>query len=203
MNKTNHIDIQLIFEKIKIIFEKEIKTFKIFFYNFIINLLPDSLIFSRIRSSLCRFLGLKCARKVTIRKGIFYGNIKNIQIGYMSQISREVFLDASDKITIGQYVGIGYRTIIITSLHSGKDPDYRSKDLITKPVNIENGAWIGAGVVIGPGVTIGTGCIISAGSVVMNSVSPNTMVAGNPARRIKNLQEKAEDVEPSHHNLQD
>lgn len=45
--------------------------------------------------------------------------------------------------------------------------------------------WIGEGTIILEGVTIGTGAIIGAGSVVPKDVEPWTVVAGNPARKIK------------------
>jgi acetyltransferase-like isoleucine patch superfamily enzyme len=52
-----------------------------------------------------------------------------------------------------------------------------------KPVTIGDNVWIGQRGIIYPGVTIGEGAVVSAGSVVMNDVLPNTIVAGNPARR--------------------
>lgn len=70
---------------------------------------------------------------------------------------------------------------IITSGHPGVI------DLDEKPVRIEDDAWIGAGAIILRGVTIGRGAVVAAGSVVTRSVSPHTVVAGNPARPIKTI----------------
>lgn len=55
------------------------------------------------------------------------------------------------------------------------------------PVRIEDGCWIGGGVVILPGVTIGRGSVIGAGSVVTKDVPPNCVAAGNPCRVIKTI----------------
>jgi acetyltransferase-like isoleucine patch superfamily enzyme len=52
-----------------------------------------------------------------------------------------------------------------------------------KPVTICDNVWIGVKAIVYPGVTIGEGAVVAAGSVVMNDVAPNTIVAGNPARR--------------------
>ncbi len=59
----------------------------------------------------------------------------------------------------------------------------------SKAIKISHGAWIGAKVIILKGVTIGEKAIVGAGSVVTRDVSPGTIVAGNPARFIKNVPE--------------
>jgi acetyltransferase-like isoleucine patch superfamily enzyme len=58
---------------------------------------------------------------------------------------------------------------------------------ISKPILISKGAWIGAKSVILKGVTIGEGAIVGAGSVVSKDVPPYTIVAGNPAKIIREL----------------
>lgn len=55
-----------------------------------------------------------------------------------------------------------------------------------EPVIIEDNVWIGSRVTILPGVTIGTGCIIGASAVVTKSMPPFSVVAGNPAKVVKN-----------------
>ncbi len=57
----------------------------------------------------------------------------------------------------------------------------------SKAVTIERGAWVGANSVLLPGVVIGGNAVVGAGSVVTKSVAPRTVVAGNPARCVKNL----------------
>lgn len=54
------------------------------------------------------------------------------------------------------------------------------------PVYIDDDVWIGARVIILPGITIGKGSILGAGSVVTKDVPPFSIVAGNPARIIRN-----------------
>ena len=54
-----------------------------------------------------------------------------------------------------------------------------------KKVIIKDDVWIGSNVIILPGVTIESGAIIGAGSVVTKDVLKNTIVAGNPAKVIK------------------
>lgn len=54
-------------------------------------------------------------------------------------------------------------------------------------VKICNDCWIGAGAIILNGVTIGEGAVVGAGAVVTKNVEPYTIIAGNPARKIKDV----------------
>jgi acetyltransferase-like isoleucine patch superfamily enzyme len=55
------------------------------------------------------------------------------------------------------------------------------------PVRIEENVWLGDSAIVCKGVTIGANSVVGAGSVVVNSVPPNAVVAGNPARVVKSL----------------
>ena len=55
------------------------------------------------------------------------------------------------------------------------------------PVQIGDKAWVGFGCIVLPGVTIGEGAVVGAGSVVTRDVAPWTVVAGNPARPIREI----------------
>jgi len=58
------------------------------------------------------------------------------------------------------------------------------------PVLIQRGAWVGFNAIILKGVTIGEGSIVGAGSVVTKDVKPQTIVAGNPAKLIRTLDDE-------------
>ena len=57
-----------------------------------------------------------------------------------------------------------------------------------KAVTIKKGAWIGARVILLPGVTVGEGAVVASGAVVTKDVAPRTIVGGNPAKFIKNVE---------------
>jgi acetyltransferase-like isoleucine patch superfamily enzyme len=67
-------------------------------------------------------------------------------------------------------------------------------------VYIKKGAWIGAGAILLPGVTIGEYSLVAAGAVVTKDVLPYTMVAGVPAKVIKELKEEL-DEQKEYHNI--
>ncbi len=169
--------------------KEELKGRAIVVQNMLANALPDTRFINRVvRPCIVRCLGGQCGKAVMLRKGSFYGNVKNIKIGDRTGVNREVFFDAYDKITIGSHVGIGFRVIFNTSTHEMGPSEARVGDLIGSPIVVEDGVWIGAGAYIGPGVTLGRGCIVSAGAVVSRSVEPNVVVAGSPARVIQRLE---------------
>lgn len=57
----------------------------------------------------------------------------------------------------------------------------------SRPIKVCNGAWIGASSIILNGVTIGQNAVVGAGSIVTKDVEPYTVVAGNPAHKIKDI----------------
>ena len=91
------------------------------------------------------------------------------------------------EISFGDNVLIAPKVIIW-----GRDHGFKKDQLINKqaynrkPIKIGNDVWIGACAIVLKGVTIGDGAIIAAGSVVTKDVEPYTIVAGNPAKVIRN-----------------
>jgi maltose O-acetyltransferase len=96
-----------------------------------------------------------------------------------------VVLDSA-KVTIGSNVMFGPCVQIYTSNHP-QDSIERRLTGNAQPITIGNDCWIGGNSIILPGVSIGSNCIIGAGSVVTKDVLDNTLAAGNPAKKIKNL----------------
>ena len=111
-------------------------------------------------------------------------------------LEKNVFINSGCKFQDqgGVYIGenslIGHNVILATLNHE-MDPYHRA-DLHPKPIHIGKRVWIGSGSILLPGVTIGDNSIVGAGSVVTKDVPPNVIVAGNPAKFIKNIDKKAE-----------
>lgn len=96
-------------------------------------------------------------------------------------------LDEAD-VVIGDNVFIGPNTSLCTVIHSLKPEERNNGIMCSHPIFIGNNVWIAANVVILPGVSVGEGAVVGAGSVVTKDVAPFTLVAGNPARVIKNIE---------------
>ena len=91
------------------------------------------------------------------------------------------------EVRFGDNCFIGPNVSIYTACHP-LDQERRNKALEwAEPVIIGDNVWIGGSVTIVPGVRIGNNVVIGAGSVVTKSFPDNVVIAGNPARIIKNL----------------
>lgn len=102
-------------------------------------------------------------------------------------------------VRIGNEVNIAQGIVISGLNHNYEDPAVPiiSQGVSTSPILIEDDVWIGANAVILAGVTIGRHSVVAAGSIVTRSVPPFTIVAGNPARIVKQYDEtKKEWIKP-------
>ena len=109
-----------------------------------------------------------------------------ISLGKHVRLNRGTTIFAYSEITIGDYSLIGEFVTIRDANHSIKRGEYiKTQGHDSKPVKIGNDVWIGRGVCILPGVTIGDGCIVGANSVVTKSFEPNMILAGIPAKVLK------------------
>ncbi len=92
-------------------------------------------------------------------------------------------------VEIGSHVNLA-QGITVTALNHNFDDTQKLIDeqgVSTIPVTIEDDVWIGANAVILPGVTIGNHCVVAAGAVVTKDVPPHSLVAGVPAKVIKQI----------------
>ena len=108
-----------------------------------------------------------------------------VTVGKNIYINHACTMLALGTITIEDDVLIGPKTNLITEGHP-IDPNNR-KAMEVKPIVIKKNAWLGAAVTILPGVTVGENSIVAAGAVVNKDVPPNTIVAGVPAKVIRNI----------------
>ena len=114
----------------------------------------------------------------------FYSEFgKNLTFGKDVFINIGCRFQDTGGITIGDGSLLGHGCTITTLDHS-QDPERRA-DMLPAPVVIGRKVWFGANVTVVPGVTIGDGAVVGAGAVVTKDVPANTIVAGVPARVIR------------------
>jgi len=112
---------------------------------------------------------------------------KNIYIGNNFTGNFNLTMLDVREIHIGNNVMIGPCTLITTVGHPLSAEGRRKHLAFAKPVNIGNDVWLGGNVTILPGVKIGNNVVVAAGAVVTKDVPDNCVVAGVPAKKIKDL----------------
>jgi acetyltransferase-like isoleucine patch superfamily enzyme len=118
----------------------------------------------------------------TIGRGVnlSIGSGARLAIGNKSYVNDGSRISAQNSIKIGQNCAISFGvTIIDDDGHGIGLPPYSA------PIIIEDEVWIGCNVTILKGVTIGKGSIVAAGAVVTKSCPPHSLLAGVPAKIIK------------------
>jgi acetyltransferase-like isoleucine patch superfamily enzyme len=92
-------------------------------------------------------------------------------------------------VKIGNHVNLAQGITVTALNHNFDDTEKRidEQGVSTNPVTIEDDVWIGANAVILPGVTIGNHCVVAAGAVVTKDVPPHSLMAGVPAKVIKQI----------------
>ncbi|HYX37547.1 MAG TPA: acyltransferase [Oligoflexus sp.] len=112
-----------------------------------------------------------------------------MRIGADCMINNGCVFNASGSIQIGDRCRFGYGVLIFDSDLHEENPQLRHIRPEPAPVTIEDDVWIGSRAIILAGIRIGQGSIVGAGSIVTRDVPPNTVVAGNPARILREVEQ--------------
>lgn len=131
-------------------------------------------------------LGKPLDESTTVLPPLYIDYGKPVNIGKGCFIQQCCTFFGRGGITIGNEVFIGPKVNLITINHD-VNPENRSATY-GRPIVIEDKVWIGINTTILPGVKIGYGAIVGASSVVTKDVPAMTIVAGNPARIIKQIE---------------
>ncbi|MBB1512582.1 acyltransferase [Tessaracoccus sp. MC1627] len=109
------------------------------------------------------------------------GAVKSVRIGSNVIISNHVHIYDNNN----HPVDPGKRLLMTNGAHGGRLWSWMEAE--ASPIIIEDNVWIGEFAMVLKGVTIGAGSVVAAHSVVTKSVPPYSIVAGNPARVVKQI----------------
>jgi maltose O-acetyltransferase len=127
----------------------------------------------------------------SIIEPLFYCSYgQNIYIGDHVYLNYLCTILDNNEVHIGHHVSVGPTVQIYTAAHHIQ-AEARLQGLeVAKPIVIEDNLWLGGGAILLPGVRIGRNAVVGAGAVVSRSVPANTVVAGNPARVIREIEQQ-------------
>ncbi len=143
-----------------------------------------------LRPILLRKIFAKCGANAYIEPP-FHANFggKHVRVGDNFYANFNLTLVDDGNINIGNDCMFGPNVTIVTASHPVAPEKRRGGYQFNKDVNIGNDVWLAANVIILPGVTIGDGSVVAAGAVVNKDVPANVVVAGVPARIVKEIGE--------------
>lgn len=152
--------------------------------------------FKRFRST--RAHGLVLGDRVTVYTWTEF----NVDPGGAVEVGDDAILVGAvlmcaESIRIGRRTVVSYNVTLADCDYHPRDPEERWRDavanapegprrdrppLVTRPVIVEDDAWIGIGAIVLKGVRVGRGARVGPGAVVTRDVPPGAVVCGNPAR---------------------
>lgn len=140
-----------------------------------------------IRYSILKSVAKSVGNNVSVFQGCYLLNPEYLKVGNNVSVQPNCYIDAEGNIDIGDNVSIAHGVSILSSTHNYEKLDMPIKEqgCTVRPVVIENDVWIGAKATILAGITVSSGAIIGAGAVVTHDVGKNQIVAGVPAKKIK------------------
>lgn len=101
-----------------------------------------------------------------------------------SYVNSDARILCGDKISIGDNVAIAWNVELLDDNRHELSIDGQTSEQ-TAPINIEDDVWIGHSVSVHKGVTINEGSVVASDSVVTSDVPSNTLVAGTPAKIVR------------------
>jgi putative colanic acid biosynthesis acetyltransferase WcaF len=134
--------------------------------------------FSALKRAVLRLFGAKIGQGVVIKPQVKVTFPWKLEVGDFVWLGEECWLLNLEKIVIKSNVCVSQRAFLCTGSHNYKLPTF---DLITKPIVLEEGSWIGAGAWVGPGVNVGGEAVLTASSVATGNLEAGGIYQGNPA----------------------
>ena len=111
----------------------------------------------------------------------------NLTVGKDCWIGKNLKINGNGSVTIGDNCDIAPEVTFLTGGHKIGTHERRAGEGESYNITVGNGVWIGARSTLLNNITIGTSSVVAACSCVVKSVAPNTLVAGVPAKCIKEL----------------
>lgn len=118
----------------------------------------------------------------TIDRGVRVMTRGGVTIGRRCVINSGVVLDGRGSLTIGNEVNVSPEALFLTADHDVDSVSFAGR---LRSVTIGSQCWIATRAIVLPGSIVGEGAVVAAGAVVAGDVVARTVVAGAPARKVR------------------
>lgn len=128
-----------------------------------------------------RLFGAKIGKEVRVKPYIYIHYPWKLTIGDYCWLA-ECRIENLAQVTIGNNVCVSQKAMILTGNHNYKTVAF---DLITKPIILEDGVWIGANAIVCPGIIAASHAVLTVGAIATTNLDPYSIYQGNPAIKVK------------------
>jgi len=137
--------------------------------------------FSSMLVLILKLFGASIGKGVRIKPGIRIKYPWKLSVNDYSWLAA-CHIENLDQVIIGKHVCVSQEAMLLTGNHNYKTTTF---DLITLPIILQDGAWIGAKAVVCPGVIVASHAILSVGSIATRNMDAYMIYQGNPATKIR------------------
>jgi putative colanic acid biosynthesis acetyltransferase WcaF len=146
-----------------------------------LTLLNPLLVSYRFKVAVLRWFGAEIGEGLVLKPGVHVKHPWRLRIGDNCWLGERAWIDNMEAVTLGSNVVVSQGAYLCTGNHDWSDP---VMPLAPRPIEVEDGAWVGAFARVAPGTTIAAGSVIALGGVVFSDTEPWGIYRGNPAERV-------------------
>lgn len=139
-------------------------------------------VFSGIKLFWLRLFGAKIGKGVVMKPKVTIKYPWKLKIGHHCWIGEDVWIDNLDQVTLEDHVCVSQGALLLCGNHNYKASSF---DLMTAPILLKEGSWVGAKCSVAPGVTLESHAVLSLGSVATSNLEAYSIYSGNPAVKVK------------------
>ena len=164
----------------------------------LMNWLPDNGPIIRLRGFLVSIFLPNMPKKLLLGRDVTLLSINRLELGNNIYIAKGSWLNAIGGIKFEDEVVLAPYVVMSSSNHGFKDGSVQRGGSHPSPIHIGFGSWIAGHSVIAAGVTVGKGNIVAANSVVTKDTPDNVIVAGVPAKVVKERLDNPSNITSKH-----
>lgn len=160
--------------------------------------LPESGPSTRLRGALVAFFLPGRPRRLALGRDVTLLSLNKLKVGDRVYIAKGCWLNAIGGITLEDEVVLAPYVVMSSNNHGFKDGSVQRGGAIPEPISVGFGSWLAGHSVVAAGVNVGRGNVIAANSVVTSDTEDNVVMAGVPARKVKDRIDNPSEIMSKH-----